>query len=135
MFGWLFDRSLESAANATKRVRIAGVRFRIKKINPINFLDGSKVMRQVFDTYKAAGPLGVDESSHKKIKEHYTDVILSGVGAPKIARKKDEAGFYVEDLFNDWELVEGLYLAIMEFTYGKKKMRAALKQSALQKKN
>lgn len=124
MFGWLFGRKIESVTKAEKTVRIKGVRFRLRKINPIDYLNGSKAVLQTYDIYRKEPSMVVDEMSLKKIKEHYSDVILAGVVSPKIVRKKDESGVFIDEMFVDWELVEALYASIMEFSYGKKKVKA-----------
>lgn len=122
---WPFSRNLERAINETKKVRIKGITFRIRKIDPLNYLDGSKAIQKVYDVYeekkKNEAPI-VSDSDIKKAKEHFRDVILAGTISPKLSRKEDESGFWVEKLFLDWELVESLYTQIMTYTYGKKKL-------------
>lgn len=118
MLSWLIDllglRSLDSVLAKTKTVKINGIRFQIKKINPLDHLDGSKVMLQAYDIHKTKGQEA--EISPKKIKEHFADVIIAGVVNPKIDR--DTA----EKMLNDWELVNKLYEEIISYTYGKKKL-------------
>ncbi len=134
--GWLSSlfrgRELSDVLNKQKIVKVHGIRFTIKKCDPLSFLDGSKVMMNEFDTYKvkdvAAVP-AITESILKKMKEHYTDVILSGVVSPVLVRKKEHAingAIFVENLFTDWELAQELYVQIVEFTYGKKKFKQNL---------
>ena len=77
-------------------------------------------MLQMFDTYKKTGVNSVDVSE-KKIKDHYSQVLVAGCHKPKLSLKDDGSGLFVEDLFKDWELVNKLYEEIINFTYGKKK--------------
>lgn len=100
-----------------------GMFFTIKKIDPSAFLDGSKVMLQVFDLYKidrSKANLEVEKNLNK-IKEHYRDVFMSSVVEPKLKRKPEEEGILVDNLFTDWTLCHDLYGHIIEYTYGKKK--------------
>ena len=102
MFGWFTKpKDISEVALQRKKIVVHGVPFEIKKIDVLNYLDGSKTMLQLYDTYKAVGPTDrvALEASHKKVREHYRDVILAGVVSPKLARKKDEDGFFFYDLF------------------------------------
>lgn len=123
MFGWLFGRKLSSVVYAEKFVRIKGIRFRIRKINPLDYLDGSKAIIQSYQTYAQGAQKPAEDINIKKLREHYADVFMAGIVFPKLGRKPEEGDFYVNDLFNDWELAESLYIKIMEHTYGKKKMK------------
>ena len=126
MFGWFRKpKDISEVALQRKKIVVHGVPFEIKKIDVLNYLDGSKVMLQSYDTYKTGAPVdkAALEASHKKLKEHYRDVILSGVVSPKLDRKKDEDGFFVEDLFENFEFATEVYRAVLEFTFGKKKLR------------
>lgn len=124
LWGLIFGKNLNEVISLERVVRVKGVRFRIRKINVLNYLDGSKVMLQHFDIYKAALAEGKEApiQSQNKIKEHLTDVIMAGVVSPRLSRKMDEQGVYVDNLFNDWDIVNGLYEAIMALAYGKKKL-------------
>jgi hypothetical protein len=120
---WPFSKKLEDVLNKTKTVRIHGVVFKIKKIDPTAYLDGSKVMLQAYDTYKVSKQsTELNESTLLKVKEHYRDVFLASVVYPKLRRKEGE-GLLVDHLFTEWDLAHELYAKIMELTYGKKKMK------------
>lgn len=122
MLSWFRSKSLVDYLNETKKVRIKGVNFRIKRIDVSNHLDGSKVLLQSYDIYKS----GADKEqapNQKKIKEHFAQVLVAGIVSPKISFKKEEGGVCVDDLFIDWEMVYKLYESIMFFTYGKKKVK------------
>lgn len=127
---WPFSKNLQDVLNKTKKVRIHGVKFYIKKIDPTAFLDGSKVMIQQYDTYKVSKPSAeLNESVLNKIREHYKDVFLASVVTPKLCRKEKEGdGLLVDNLFTEWDLAHELYAAIMEHTYGKKKLIQSISQ-------
>lgn len=127
MFEFLFGRSLDKVLYETKTVKVKGVKFKIKKINPLDYLDGSKVMLQYYDTWKLKkGSPDENKIAEKKVKEHLSEVLVAGVVSPVLVFKKEgeekkPGEFYVDDLFFDIEIVNKLYEAIMLFTYGKKK--------------
>ncbi len=118
MFG-LWNRSLDKALNQSRIISVNGVRFRIKKLDPFSYLDGSNALAQIFQTYEQKREMS--ESSRDKVKAHYRDVFIAGVIEPKLARKADDEGTFVDNLFTDWDLANGLYGAIIGYTYGKKK--------------
>lgn len=113
--------ALESRLNETRAFRLEGIKFKIKRIDALNYLDGSKAMIQVYDTYQIGKEKNRD-ASLKQVREHMRDVILAGTVHPILSRKKDDDGLFVDNLFTDPVLANGLYEAIMAFTYGKKKL-------------
>lgn len=121
MFGIFKRRSLEDVLTETKKVKIQGVIFHIKKFNPLDYLDGSQVMQKIFDEYQAGGDK-IDSLSSKKIRDHFRDVIMSGVDKPKLSRKEDGEGVFVDEILNNWEMTNALYEKIWEYNYGKKKL-------------
>jgi len=120
MLSRIWNRSLESVLNETKLVVVKGVRFRIKKIDPFSYLDGSQAISQIFQTYEQKREMS--EPNLEKVKAHYKDVFLAGVVEPKLKRKQEEAeGIFVDNLFTEWELANDLFAEIIGYTYGKKK--------------
>lgn len=128
MLNWLFSKSLKEHLYATKKVRINGITFEIKKLNTINYLDGTNTIKQTFETYKNKQDL-TNVVQEKKVIEYFSDVICGCVVAPKITHKKEDTGIWVQDLFVDWDLVVAIYNEVMSFTYGKKKMKQLTSQS------
>lgn len=122
MLSWLFGKDLRSHLSETRTVRISGVRFKIKKINTINYLEGAKALKQVYDTYKTKGNETDFILSDKKVIEHFSHVIVCGTVSPRFTYNDDGSGIHIEQLFVDWDMTVNLYNAIMEFTYGKKKL-------------
>lgn len=109
-----------------KKVSVHGVIFQIQKLDPLAFLDGSKAMIQTFDIYKLKTSEAEQQASLAKIKEHYRDVFMAAVIEPKLKRKSEEKeGLFVDYLFTEWDVANELYAHIMEFTYGKKKLKRA----------
>lgn len=128
---WPFSKSLDSVLNKTKTVRIFGVKFTLKKVDPTNFLDGSKVMIQLYDTYKVEkNPSeATNNSVMQKVKDHYKDIFMAAVVEPKLRRNEKTAdGLLVDNLFTEWDLAHELYGQIMAHTYGKKKLQSLISQ-------
>lgn len=126
MFNWLknllFTKDLEKELAKTKKLKINGFKFTIKKISPLDHLKGSKVLLQAYDVLKMGKGTQEAEQSEKKIKEHLSEVLLVGVVHPKLSSKDDGDGLFIDKLFYDYELVNALYSEIIQFTYGKKKI-------------
>lgn len=124
-FKWIFGKSLDQHLSATRTVRVKGIRFQIRRLNALNYLDGSKALRQSYDTYKSgSSAAGAVDFGDKKITEHFSHVLVGGVVAPKLSFDSNGDGIHVEQMFTDWDLVVGLYNEIMWFTYGKKKIQS-----------
>jgi hypothetical protein len=126
LFGY---RSVNDVLNETKTIRVQGVRFVIKKVDPLAHLTGSKVMQANFEEYKnkkeitAVQP--IDPDRLKATREHFRDMFLAAVVHPKICRKKEDASgdvIPVDNLLTDWALANEIYAEIVLFTYGKKKL-------------
>lgn len=123
---WPFkSKTLDEVLDPTTKVKILGVIFHIRKINPLDYMAGSKAVIQLYDEYKTKGEISqqVTANINEKVKSHYSDVFLASVIDPKLKRKNDpnEPGIFVENLFTEWKLAEGLYQAIYHFTYTSKK--------------
>lgn len=126
MLDFLFSRNIDSLIGRTRRVKVCGIFFRIKKLDAFDFANGSQVMLSQYQTYEDAKVQKSNsnvESELKKVKDHYRDVILASVVEPKLARKEGEEGMLVDNLFTEQELIEGLYGQILLYTYGKKKLK------------
>lgn len=124
MLNWFFGKSLTDHLFETKKVRVNGIRFEIKKLNALNYVDGTNTIKQTFEVYKTKGDMQAVVSD-KKVVEYFSEVLCGCVVHPKINHKKEDGGIWVQDLFVDWDLVVLLYNEIMTFTYGKKKMKSA----------
>lgn len=120
MLNWFkslfYGKSLDSVLQETKFIRINGIRFQIKKIDVMNFLDGSKVMLQYYDTFKLEKGNQDKEMSHKKIREHMKEILCAGVVNPKLSLNDEH--YNVDKLFVNMKLVNKLYEEIMKYTYG-----------------
>ena len=125
MFGWFKKKTHEEILNATRIIKVHGMFFRIKKMDVTDYLNGSKIMLQMYNTYQLKKDIEALRSpdSLKKYHDHCKDVFMSSIIEPKLKRNKDDGdGLFVDNLFHDWSLVDELYLKIFEFTYGKKKV-------------
>lgn len=124
MFGFR-KKTLEEHLGGTKKVKIDGVVFYIKRINAIDHLSGLNVIQKIYDIYKInkdrASP-NAEESleTFKKVKSYCRDIILAGVVSPKLSATEDGDGFFVERLFIDFEMAQALTQAILVLTYKKK---------------
>jgi hypothetical protein len=106
-----------------KTIKVHGVIFKIKKLDPLAFLDGSKVMLQSYDIYKVNSNKVEEQNYLKKVKEHFRDVFMYSIEYPVLKRKPEEKeGLFVDYLFTEWDLANELYSKIIEHTYGKKKI-------------
>lgn len=97
--------------------------FLIKRLDVGDYLDGSRVLIENYSLYKTkAEESNQAKASFDKAKAHMVDVFMAGIIEPRLSRKPNEPGTtYVEYLFTETELAIGLYEAIIEFTFGKKK--------------
>lgn len=124
---WPFrSKSLREHLSSGKKVKVEGIVFYIRKINVLDYLDGSRVMAELFSVYKTKDEKTFLEKSSvenfSKLKKYLTDIILAGVIAPKLVRDKtDTSGLFIDDLFSDWLLAQKLAETILAYTYGKKK--------------
>lgn len=134
MFGFLFGRSLKDALNTQKKIKVRGVRFVIKKLDPLDALESPGVLKKSFDVkelpkskdeIQMSGP-GASASNIKVYKKHLRDVFMASVIKPNLTLAESNDGVCVDDLVNDWALSSELYLAIMEHSFGKKKVTSAL---------
>ena len=133
MLGFLkrlfFGRDLSEVLSQTKKLVIQGVRFEIKKIDPLDHAKGLHVLRSQFDLYSLTKPKEheVSEADLKKIRQHYRDVFLAGVIRPALSIKPESGeAIFVDDIFKDEMMSEKLYFEIICFTYGKKKFKSSV---------
>jgi len=123
-------RDLNSALGQTKKIKVQGIFFLIRKIQVLDVLAGSKVLLSSYQTYEdaRASEKPSSEGLEKKLKDHYKDVFMSSVISPVLSRKENDGDtIFVDYLFTDFDLADELYDKINLFTYGKKKVKAARK--------
>lgn len=125
IFSFFFKKDLINHLNETKTVKVKGIKFVIKRLNAINYMDGSKTIKQIYDIYKTKGESAYNdiEQNQKKMIEHFSHVFVGAVVNPRLTLNKEDQGIWVNDLFVDWDMVVELYTEIMQFTYGKKKVK------------
>lgn len=121
---WPFSKSLGDVISQTKMVKAGGVKFKIKKLNVLNHIEGLNVLIKTYSTYedkKISEKMDKEMSGAlDKVKKVYRDVFLSSVIWPKLSASPDKEGQFVDDLFDDWQLCHDLYSEIMQFTNKKK---------------
>lgn len=111
---------------AAKTVRVCGVNFTIKRIDPMDHAKGLKIMLSLYDTYKPGKEKDqeiLSEGQIRKIRDHYRDVFMAAVIKPKLVRDENTENICVDEIFTDQEMTEKLYMEIMYHTYGKKKLK------------
>lgn len=139
MFGFFRDRKLEDVLNPTRVVRVHGVRFVIRKLNPIDYLGGSKAVRQIYESFKSEGLHSIEmrQVQQKDIEDHYIDTFLAAVVEPKLKLAPvgpgDADGVPAANLLTDWAFSNQLYQLIIEFSYGKKKVASISSRIAASK--
>jgi hypothetical protein len=120
----IFGEDLRDHLKATTKIKAKGMRFTIRRIDPLIYMDGSRVMMEKFAKYKIdkGNADEIAKINTDEIKKHYTDVLMASIVSPELSRKKDDGDkIFVDYLFTDWALANDLYEQIMYFTYGKKK--------------
>jgi len=115
-------RELHDVLFETKKIRIKGIIFIIKRIDPHDFLSGHMVMRQVYDEYKIKSDDKVLNNNLKKIREHMSHVLVAGTVKPKLSLKDVPGHINVSEVFKDPSIADKLFEEINLFTYGKKKL-------------
>jgi hypothetical protein len=125
MIEWLlskFTKDARTALNPIKSKIINGVLFKFKRLDVLDYLTGANIMLAAYDTYKI-NPTKTNEASlNKKAMEHYREVFLACVIKPEFVRKPESDKIHIDEIFADWDTANKLYNAIIEFTYGKKKI-------------
>ena len=129
LFGLFGGRDLKTMVKPEKRVKVQGVLFTIRKIDPISYFKKSQTLLAEFQSWgdhfgkKEHDSKANYEKLEKKNREHLRDVFLECVVRPKLS--KDGAGetVNVNEVLMEQELSNELYQRIIEFTYGKKKLK------------
>jgi hypothetical protein len=117
------SKTLDEVLHETKTVRVCGIKFKIKKIDPFDYLEGYKVMLQSYAENEGKKPVSNGKIDEKKVRDHVKHTLICGVAEPKLALKAED-GYLVDQLFVNMKIVNKLYTEIVEFTYGKKKIPA-----------
>lgn len=113
-----------------KTVKIDGMKFVIRKVNLMDYLEGAKVMSEIFAIYRKEKPTveNLETESLNKLKKYLTDIICAASVKPKFVRTKEGKATLLEkdqipidEIFNDWALAQKLAQEIFDFTHGKKK--------------
>lgn len=110
------DRDPREALLRLKKLKIGGMEFTIKAVNPLVDFAANNIPQIFTDWVSArkADPTKAPELPDiKKIQESMYSVIRAGLDKPKLFRKADE-GLVVEDLFRDPTIGIKLYYAILE---------------------
>lgn len=127
LFG-LFNRrtvDLRDYLRQTKKIKVNGVPFEIKKVNIDDHLAGLNVILKMHDLYKREKP--TDKTAmiedNAKVLKFMRDFIYAGVVAPKLSLKDppEDDAIGVSEILSDHQLAGELTSKIIEHSYGKKK--------------
>ena len=125
MLNWFKKKDIDLAEylNQTKKIVINGVIFNIKRISIEDHLAGLNVILKIRDTYQKEKPKPEKAiEDFKKQKKFMKDIIYAGVVKPQLTMKATEKSkIHVDEILKDISLAEPLTMAIIEFSYGKKK--------------
>jgi len=128
-FGFFRKKSLDEHLSQTKTVNISGVDFEIRKITVLDYLYGATVLTENYSVWKKGSEIEQAKVAENNLKKHYRDVFLQCVISPVLKRKEEDSGpgeIFVDRLFLDWNMAHSLYMEIMLFTHGKKKLKKVL---------
>lgn len=127
LFG-LFGRTvdLKDYLRQTKKLKINGVRFEIKRLSMDDHLAGLNVILKIRDLYKREKPKDPEVlmADSEKIKKFMRDFIYAGVVSPKLTMKDppEDGAIAIDELLSDIELAQKLCTEIIKHAYGKKKL-------------
>ena len=116
----IFDKKLDKGfIEHHKKIKISGVKFVIKKINPLLDFDSDN-MPQIFTDFKSARPekdkQDLPPEQIKKIMGDIANIIEAGVVEPKLEKinAKNKTGeLTAEDMLRDFEFGYKLYTEIL----------------------
>lgn len=124
MFGLFKKKSFEEQINKTKVVKLGGMRFVIKRIDPIEHLRGINVLKKVYEVYqtrdKSVDVVENAEEMLKKIRASCKDLLLAGVVEPELVAKPEQGKICVDLILQDLSIAQGLAQSIIQYTYKKK---------------
>ena len=122
------SQDLRSYLNDSKRIKVQGVIFDIRKINILDYLEGARVLQEFFSVYKTKDQKYKQSKEHiehmKKARSFMRDIIMAGVVKPKLVRKQedDTEAILVDEVLSDWVMAQTLSAEILDYTYNKKKL-------------
>lgn len=132
LFGFGFGRSVElkDYLRQTKKIKVNGIKFEIKKLNLDDHLAGLNVILKMRDLYKKEKPTdpAVVIEDAGKMKKFMRDFLYAGVAYPKLSLKDpvEDGCIAVDELLNDIELAQKLTFLIIAYAYGKKKLSTSI---------
>ena len=115
---------LDSYLRQTKKVRVNGVNFEIKKIKIDDHLAGLKVILSLDALYKREKPTDKTAMLEDGVKtqKFMRDFIYAGVASPKLTMQSpaEPGTIHVDDLTANLDLAQKLCIEIIKHAYGKK---------------
>jgi hypothetical protein len=119
LFGGSVD--LTDHLRQTKKIKIKGVIFRIRKVNMEDHIAGYSILYQIYSTYdKGKRKLPAPEEI-AKLKKFMRDFLVAGIVSPKITLKDPPGNeIHVGELMADMEMAAELCHQIIAYSNGKK---------------
>lgn len=136
MLNWikqrLFGITLDQALNQTKKVRCCGVNFQIRKIDPLQWMQGSDAAVNTIATWTDKRKMDKaqeqqdTEKALKGLREHQKETFLVAVAKPVLTVDGADDSINVDEIFAIPGLADELYQQILYYTYGKKKITSLM---------
>lgn len=124
---WPFFRrsvDLKDYLRRSKKIRINGIAFEIRKVEMEDHLAGLNVMLKLHELYKREKPSDSNQviQDYDKIRTFLRDFLYAGIVSPKLSMKKpvEDGYIHVDELTADADLAQKLSVAIIEYSYSKK---------------
>jgi len=125
---WPFKKretiELRDYLRQTKRVKVNGVIFEIKKMNLDDHLAGLNIVMKMRDIYSKPDKKPTTEESLedvKKLKKFMRDFIYAGVTKPVLTMKEPVGeAIHIDEVLSDLDLSQKLCVEIINFSYEKK---------------
>ena len=120
-FGKSKEEKIKSDILGLKNIKVGGIKFTIKKINPLLDFPADK-MPQIFTDFKSRRKTNdndVNEKELKAIDERIKPILEAGIYKPTLAKQESgdkkwhEKGLTLEDLFIDRDIAYDLLKEIM----------------------
>jgi len=112
--------NLKEKLNRHKNIKVCGMKFTIRKLNPLQDFPRVQDMPQIFIYYMTKRPIKDEPLNVASMQKAYDDmkkIVEAGIVDPPLVPvekdKSKEAGITVDDLFVDEDMATQLYIEIL----------------------